>query len=156
MSIEKIERREPRRRTRCAQRARAWLLCIASVCMMACGGPAATEHSQDESASSATAPSWCAIEAILQLKCQRCHQRPTAHGAPFSLLTYDDTQVQDSKGKPRFAQIASDVESEYMPPQFIELDPAVAPLSAHERTTLLDWCAQGAPLTGSATCPTDP
>jgi hypothetical protein len=77
------------------------------------------------------------------------------HGAPFALLTYDDTQVKDSKGVPRYEQVASAVESSYMPPQFIELVPAVLLLTEDERTALLAWCAQGAPLVGSASCPSE-
>jgi hypothetical protein len=60
--------------------------------------------------------------------------------------------VQDSKGAPRYELIASAVESSYMPPQFIELEPAVLLLSEEEKKTLLAWCADDAPLVGSASC----
>jgi hypothetical protein len=63
--------------------------------------------------------------------------------------------VQDSKGNARYEQMVSAVDSEYMPPQFLKLDPPVALLTADERATLLAWCSQGAPLIGSATCSAD-
>ena len=164
MSIESIEHCESRQgMTRAQRMARAcwsWIS-IASLCV-ACGGHAAPEDSPDvgasssAGASSASGTNWCEIQAILQSKCQRCHQLPPQHGAPFSLLTYDDTQAQDSTGKARFEQMASAVDSEYMPPQFLKLDPPVALLTADERATLLAWCSQGALLIGSATCSADP
>jgi hypothetical protein len=52
--------------------------------------------------------------------------------------------------------MANAIDTEYMPPQFIDLDPPVALLTADERALLLAWCAQGAPLTGSATCTAEP
>jgi uncharacterized membrane protein len=157
MSSESNQRSEPTAR---ARRAFSWWSWIAIACV-ACGGSAATEQSPDGApsvagGSSSSGPSWCEIQAILAAKCQRCHQRPALHGAPFALLTYADTQVRDSKGRARFEQIADAVGSEYMPPQFIELAPAVALLTTDERATLLAWCAQGALLGGSSTCPNDP
>jgi hypothetical protein len=52
--------------------------------------------------------------------------------------------------------MASAVDSEYMPPQFLTLEPPVALLTADERATLLAWCSRGAPLIGSATCSAAP
>jgi hypothetical protein len=95
MSIESIEHCEPQQRMARTERARArcsWLLSFASLCV-ACGGHAAVENSLDVGASSSAGASsvsganWCEIQAILQLKCQRCHQLPPQHGAPFSRLT---------------------------------------------------------------------
>lgn len=88
---------------------------------------------------------WCEARAVLQAKCQRCHGEHPSNGAPFSLVTYEDTQAANGKGKPRFELIAEVVASEFMPPQFLKLDPAVEPLSESERAALLDWAAQSAP-----------
>jgi uncharacterized membrane protein len=99
-------------------------------------------------------PNWCKVQAILALKCQRCHGAPTQHGAPFALVSYDDTQLTDKKGRSRFERIAKAIEQQSMPPQGIELDPPVEPLREEERTTILVWCAQGGRLTGSASCET--
>lgn len=78
-------------------------------------------------------------------KCQRCHALEPEHGAPFSLVSYDDTQVLNGKGNPRYEQIAVAVSSDFMPPSFLVLEPEVEPLTAQELATLLAWCEQGAP-----------
>jgi uncharacterized membrane protein len=136
-----------------------WPVLLISLCV-ACAGSPASEQPENElgaaGASPTSDPSWCEMQAILQAKCQRCHDSPLAHGAPFPLLTYSDTQARDKKGHARFEQMANAIDTDYMPPQFIDLDPPVAPLSAGERALLLAWCAQGAPLTGSATCSPEP
>ena len=162
MSTKPLARCEVRRRVARIERARvrcSWPIGGIALCF-ACGGGAAVEHSADDgassSASSANDPSWCEIQAIFQGKCQRCHHTPLEHGAPFPLLTYGDTQARDGKDKARFEQIADAVDTQYMPPQFIALEPPVALLTADERTMLLAWCSQGAPLVGSATCSADP
>jgi len=104
-----------------------------------------------------TPTSWCSVQAIFALKCQRCHASPAAHGAPFALVSYDDTQVLDRKGRPRFERIASVVEEQRMPPaKNSKLEPPVEPLSDEERTTILSWCAQGGTLTGNASCDAAP
>jgi len=74
------------------------------------------------------------------------------NGAPFSLLSYEDTQVIDGRGKPRFQKMADAVASAYMPPQFLNLTPPVEPLTDEERMTLLDWCAAGAHAADGAAC----
>lgn len=85
-------------------------------------------------------------------KCQRCHAAPATHGAPFSLVSYDDTQVLDHQGHVRFERIAEVVEAQSMPALYITLEPPVEPLQEQERKTILDWCARGGGLTGSASC----
>jgi hypothetical protein len=154
-------RSEVRRAVLAARARLPWCypLVLIALCV-ACGGGAASEQPGDEigsaGASSASDSSWCEIQAILGAKCQRCHGSPLAHGAPFPLLTYSDTQARDNKGHARFEQMANAIDTEYMPPQFIDLDPPVALLTTDERALLLAWCAQGAPLNGSETCPGDP
>jgi uncharacterized membrane protein len=162
MNIEALAPSEARQRAARVERARvhcSWLIAVVALCV-GCGGAAAVEDPADDGASSGASsvrdPSWCEIQAVLSAKCQRCHRSPLEHGAPFPLLTYGDTQARDSKGNARFEQIASAVDAEYMPPQFLELAPPVLLLTADERTALLAWCSQGAPLSGSATCSGDP
>jgi uncharacterized membrane protein len=96
-------------------------------------------------------PDWCAARTILRAKCQRCHSEPQENGAPFALLTYADTQVEDRAGRPRFEKMKAALESDYMPPQFLKLTPEVEPLLADERSTLLTWLA-GEPPLDSADC----
>ena len=92
---------------------------------------------------------WCAARRVLEAKCQRCHAAPPEHGAPFSLVSYDDTQLLNAKGEARFVQIDAAVSKDYMPPSFIALDPPVSALTERERDVLLGWCRAGAPV---ATC----
>jgi len=109
----------------------------------ASNGPASTGDAgvlvQDE-------PDWCAARTVLQGKCQRCHAEPSENGAPFPLLTYADTQVADRKGTPRYEKMKAALESEYMPPLFLELTPAVEPLSPDESATLRTWLSGQPPL----------
>jgi uncharacterized membrane protein len=98
---------------------------------------------------------WCAIEELLAAKCGRCHGAQTDHGAPFSLVTYADTRIENRKGEARFEAIAAAVMSDFMPPSFLALEPPVAALTGEERALLLDWCADGAPR-GDAECAAAP
>ena len=84
---------------------------------------------------------WCDVEPILQAHCQRCHTEPPENGAPFALLTHADTQ----EGNPhRYEQMAAVLEQDFMPPQWLEVDPPVEPLPCGEKVTLLAWIDQGA------------
>lgn len=145
-----------------AQRTRRYsppgLVALAALAL-ACGSSApsdrATVSGEDSTVDASAhdeAPTWCSVQAILALKCQRCHGSPTQHGAPFALVSYDDTQLLDRKGSPRFEGIAVVVEERSMPAQFIKLEPPVEPLQDEERTTILTWCEQGGTRTGSVVC----
>ena len=136
---------------------------LALALALACGSAPpvdrATASAPDASAGASGAastdidmPSWCSIQSILAQRCQRCHGTATAHGAPFPLVTYEDTQVLDRKGNARFAAIARAVEQATMPAQYLKLDPPVEALQDDERATLLAWCANGGLLTGDAVC----
>jgi uncharacterized membrane protein len=92
------------------------------------------------------------VRAVLEDKCQRCHSEPPGNGAPFPLLTYDDTQVQDGRARPRFERIHEAVESDYMPPTWLELDPPVEALTTNERAVILDWAKAGGEPTGGTSC----
>ena len=58
----------------------------------------------------------CDVFALLQTHCQTCHQAPPLNGAPFSLLTYEDTrQPFGSTGKQRWQRMAEVIETGFMP-----------------------------------------
>lgn len=147
----------------CAARRELGLLRLAGAVSMACsqlacGSPHGIEQMAEEAASSAGASalesaSWCEVQAVLQSKCQRCHGEAPSHGAPFSLVTFEDTQRLDSKGTARYERIASALEAEYMPPNFIVLEPPVEPLASDERNLVLAWIRGGARETRTASCP---
>lgn len=120
----------------------------------------ATACGNDESDSSeaAGALTYCDVAPILASKCQRCHQNPTAHGAPFPLLAYDDTQqpapVSTDPGRKRSADMLDAVETDAMPYMRLTLSPPVSPLTCEEKTTLLGWLRKGSspPPTGHEDC----
>jgi uncharacterized membrane protein len=95
-------------------------------------------------------PDWCAARIVLEAKCQRCHRDPTVNGAPFALLTYADTQVVDRNGIPRSERMKDAIASDYMPPNFLKLDPEVEPLTEAERALLLSWLSGQPPLDATA------
>lgn len=94
---------------------------------------------------------WCLARSVLENNCQRCHGDPPAHGAPFSLVSFDDTQVLNKRGRPRFELIAEAVSGERMPPVYLTLEPEVAALDELQRASLLAWCDAGGPAP-SAPC----
>ena len=129
--------------------------------MLACAAtPDAPSTSSVESSAGAPAEagaslssSWCAAREVLEQKCQRCHAEEPLHGAPFPLVSYEDTQVVNAKGKPRYERIATAVSSDFMPPSFLTLTPPVEPLTDLERAAVLDWCERGAPGPAEADAP---
>lgn len=94
-------------------------------------------------AGAAVSADWCAVQVVLAAKCQRCHSQPPQHGAPFPLVTYEDTQVLNRRGDPRFVTIEMVVADGFMPPSFVALEPALEPLSADEAELLVGWCRAG-------------
>jgi cytochrome c5 len=82
----------------------------------------------------------CNIDAILKSKCQVCHGAVPA-GAPFSLVTYADTQ-RVIGGQPLWRHMRSHVlegEQPAMPP------PSYPQLSQDEKNALSAWFNAGAP-----------
>ena len=136
------------------------LACLAVACASATtdvSAPGVAESSAGASDGSAgnghdiaSRTTWCDVAIVLAAKCQRCHGAPPEHGAPFSLVTYEDTQRLSKTGQPRFAAIETVVTDDYMPPSFITLDPTVERLTDTEKQQLLDWCHAGAPGPGEA------
>jgi uncharacterized membrane protein len=92
---------------------------------------------------------FCDARAVVAQKCLRCHSDPPANGAPFSLATYADvTTPSPSRRDPertRADRMLAAVESDFMPPISLLVDPAVEPLTCEERATLLAWLRAEAP-----------
>ncbi len=90
-----------------------------------------------------TEASWCGALRAIQNKCQNCHGRPTAAGAPMSLVNYTDTQVarfpQDPNSIPVWKSMQAAIASGRMP--------QVGTLTAEERAAFDRWFAEGAPAT---------
>jgi len=100
----------------------------------------------------ATPVSFCQAEIVLRTVCQRCHQEPPLHGAPFALMTWEDTQQPFEPGKPRWQRMREVVETDFMPPRGIRLEPPVMPLTCEEKSTLLGWLRQCAEDEGGTDC----
>lgn len=74
----------------------------------------------------------CAVYEALKAKCYTCHTDPTANGAPFPLLTYEDTRgVYGSKQ--RWERMGPAIKSGFMPLG------AAPDLTEEEKQVLLDW-----------------
>jgi hypothetical protein len=86
----------------------------------------------------------CAVRVVLQSNCQRCHQDPELNGAPFPLLTWDDTRVEFGAVLVYQAMLEA-VDDDFMPPTWLDVNPPVQPLTTVEKQTLLDWLEAGAP-----------
>jgi uncharacterized membrane protein len=150
-------------RVTAAPRSAAW---ISAFLAFACAAPVGIQTSADSDANGARAgestsgsageagssdsPTFCEALDVLRQKCQRCHSDPPENGAPFPLLTYDDTQVVDRRGVPRFERMRAAVDSDYMPATFLELDPPVEPLGSAEKALLLAWLERGEPAGGTS------
>jgi len=91
------------------------------------------------------------VEAAIQAKCQRCHQQPPQNGAPFPLLTWEDTQAPYGLQLVYQAMLPA-IEKGFMPFTELRLDPPVEPLSVDEKTRLLDWLRDGAQPSFDAAC----
>ena len=93
----------------------------------------------------------CEIEAIIVAKCQRCHTDPPENGAPFPLLTWQDTQ-EEYFLTPIWKRMHNAVSTGFMPFVALPLDPPVEPLTPQEKETLLEWLECALPVEAQ-TCP---
>lgn len=98
--------------------------------------------------------SWCRVRQVIESRCQRCHGSPTSLGAPFSLVTYADTQRDHPArtGESISARMAHVIRYQVMPPMTLPLDPPVTPLSELEKDLLLAWLEEGALAFGGEDC----
>jgi hypothetical protein len=87
----------------------------------------------------------CDPNRVLSTVCQKCHSASPQNGAPFPLVTYDDTHVVQG-GKAIWQYMLNVVENGIMPLPPVEI-------TAGDRDTLLQWLNAGAPArTASDTC----
>lgn len=91
----------------------------------------------------------CAVDDVLEAKCRRCHTRPMRNGAPFPLLTWNDTRLFVRADAQVHLQLERVVKGGSMPPRILA-NPPVEPLTADEKWVLLEWVSRGAPR---GTCP---
>jgi hypothetical protein len=120
-----------------------FLVRLTFACSSGGSDPAPTS---DTHVSQAQVGGFCDAFAVMEQKCLRCHADPTANGAPFPLDSYQATQVRSRAGAQRRSDRMREViESGYMPPVELLVEPAVEPLSCEERATLLAWLDDGAP-----------
>ena len=117
----------------------------------ACGDDAPPDEGKAGSPSLDGDVTWCEVSEVLQAKCQRCHDSPTANGAPFPLVNYEDTQVEEA-GITRWERMQDMVDRRLMPPPGIELDPPAEMPTADERELLLAWFDEGADDVGGTAC----
>lgn len=76
----------------------------------------------------------CDVFAALQTNCHSCHQNPPVSGAPFSLLTYEDTRALFGMTTiPRWQRMGEVIDSGFMP--------LGTTISATDKQLLLDWVA---------------
>jgi hypothetical protein len=94
----------------------------------------------------------CDVEAVLKAKCQRCHQNPPLNGAPFPLLTWENTQAIYFN-QPIYARMLKAVSSGFMPYKGVVLDPPVEPLTDDEKATLIAWLSECGPPAEKTSCP---
>lgn len=93
----------------------------------------------------------CEVEQVLEAKCQRCHDDPRQNGAPFPLLTWEDTRRR--YGTPQVYELMPRaIETEYMPLMILGLTPPVESLTQTEKAVLLDWLEGGAEPVPRAGC----
>lgn len=86
----------------------------------------------------------CDVRVVLESKCQRCHQDPPLNGAPFPLLSWSDTRVEYVDQLVYQAMLGA-VDTDFMPPLWVDVEPPVQALTAGEKQTLLDWLESDAP-----------
>ena len=76
----------------------------------------------------------CDVFTVLQNNCHSCHQAPPLNGAPYSLLTYEDTrEIITTTMAPRWKRMGEVVDSGFMP--------LGKTISETDKQILLDWVA---------------
>lgn len=112
---------------------RHWVVVLAILALSACGGGGGGSNGTDGNVSASSGNAALTYRShtrdIIDSRCVTCHRE--GGQAPFSLATYAEVVAKRSA-------IVYTLESGTMP------KPGFAPLSAPERTLLLDWLAEGA------------
>jgi hypothetical protein len=93
----------------------------------------------------------CDVFKIIHNRCNPCHQMPPLNGAPFPLLTYENTQEEYEPGILKFQQMYAQIQPGASPRM-----PFGGMLTASELTTMSSWLSQCAPPLAEGTgceCP---
>ena len=117
----------------------------------ACSDDAPPDEGKAGSGSVGGEVTWCEVSEVLEAKCQRCHDSPPSNGAPFPLVTYEDTQVEEA-GIVRWERMQDMVDRRLMPPPGLELTPPAQMPTEAERELLLAWFEAGADDVGGTSC----
>jgi hypothetical protein len=94
----------------------------------------------------------CDVQAVLEAKCHRCHTEPPENGAPFALLTWENTRVV-YLDQPIYQRMLRAVTTEFMPLQALPLEPPVEPLTEDEKSILVNWLEAGGAPEDGIECP---
>ena len=96
----------------------------------------------------------CDVFKVIHGSCNRCHTDPPLIGAPFPLLTYEDTQMPyDTHGKLRYQRMREVIQpngAPHMPFQSTKI--VVPPLTDAELATLDAWLACPTPTAQGQGC----
>jgi hypothetical protein len=89
----------------------------------------------------------CDVAQALARRCQICHSNPPAAGAPFSLVTFEDTRRANrlNHDAPVWQSIGEALSAGRMPLDPRTGNPAPMPEDDPDRVTLTAWAARGAP-----------
>lgn len=135
--------------------------CIGGVCDNGTGGGSSSTSTgtggmggTGGAAPPATGDFPCDVFAVIHQKCNPCHTDPPKNGAPFPILTYEDTQKPyGSQGKKRYQRIAEVIAPASGP--FMPLMPnkvGVTALSDAELTLLSGWLESPVPTEQGKGC----
>lgn len=96
----------------------------------------------------------CDVFKVIHGTCNRCHQNPTLIGAPFPLLTYEDTQVPfDTHGKLNYQRMREVIQPDGAPHMPYKSTTIVVPeLTPAEFATLDAWLACPMPVAEGQGC----
>ena len=84
----------------------------------------------------------CDVWQVMHDRCHCCHQEPQQNGAPFPLLTYEDTRAEYFMGKLRWERMAEVTADDGLPHMPLA---TAAQLSTAQLKVLQDWFAACAP-----------
>ena len=98
----------------------------------------------------------CDVAAVLAARCFPCHRSPTKNKAPFSLLTWEDTQkpwgLLGLERWQRMAEVITPPNLPHMPPSSPNSPGGPQPqLDDAQRATLLRWFSTCAPPVAEGT-----
>lgn len=96
----------------------------------------------------------CDVFKVIHGVCNRCHADPPLIGAPFPLLTYEDTQMPyDTHGKLRYQRMREVIQPDGVPRMPLQSSTImVPPLTDAEFATLDAWLACPTPTAQGQGC----